>query len=509
MQLLRNASIRKKLVAIIMVTSGAALIVAFAALIVSDQIRFRADLSTDLETLALILAENSTAALSFSDPDAAAETLGALHSKPNILTACVYDQHGIFAVYLRPDSSASCPPQGGPPGVYDGDDALAVFEPILLDNQRIGDIYVRSDLEQISDRLYLQLTTSFVVLLGAVIVAFLMSSSLQRIISRPISSLAQTMQTVSNQEDYTVRGVKEANDELGALVESFNSMLAQIEERDAQLRAAKTELEFRVDERTEELQQQLHETRRTQEELEKVNEDLLQSNRELDDFAYIASHDLKEPLRGIYSYSAFLLEDYGDKLDAEAKARLQTLQRLSQRMETLIDTLLHYSRVGRLDLALELVDLNTVLNEVLESLRVQLTETGVEVRAPSRLPHEYCDRTRAGEVFLNLISNAIKYNDKPQKWIEIGFNTRDNEKVYYVRDNGIGIPTKHQEAIFRIFKRLHGRDKFGGGTGAGLTIVRKIIERHGGTLWVESVEGEGTTFFFTLHAIDFANRTRS
>ena len=104
-----------------------------------------------------------------------------------------------------------------------------------------------------------------------------------------------------------------------------------------------------------------------------------------------------------------------------------------------------------------------------------------------------------GEIFANLIVNAVKYNDKPQKWIEIG-TTRDGGEapVFYVRDNGIGIPEKHHDAVFRIFKRLHGRDKFGGGTGAGLTIVKKIVERHHGRIWLESSPGEGTTFFFTL-----------
>jgi light-regulated signal transduction histidine kinase (bacteriophytochrome) len=279
-------------------------------------------------------------------------------------------------------------------------------------------------------------------------------------------------------------------------------MLTQIEERDAQLRAAKATLETRVQERTEELRDQLQETRRAQEELVKVNEELIQSNRELDDFAYIASHDLKEPLRGISSYAAFLQEDYGDRLDAEGLSRLKTVSRLSQRMDSLIDTLLHYSRVGRLELAYKRVDLNEVLRDVTESLRVRLAELNVEIRIPRPLPVEYCDRALVGEVFQNLITNAAKYNDKPEKWVEVGFHEHANGNIYFVRDNGIGIPLRHQDAIFRIFKRLHGRDKFGGGTGAGLTIVRKIIERHHGRLWLESTEGEGTTFFFTLGKVD-------
>ena len=246
-------------------------------------------------------------------------------------------------------------------------------------------------------------------------------------------------------------------------------------------------------------------------ELQDRNDDLTRSNQELDDFAYIASHDLKEPLRGIHNYATFLVEDYGDKFDDEARSKLETLKNLSQRMETLIDSLLEFSRVGRLDLAIRETDLNTVVAEVLESLSISITERGVEVRIPRPLPRVQCDQARIGEVFRNLVTNAIKYNDKPLKWIEIGYESKSSDPAhepaakperatctFYVRDNGIGIREKFYEPIFRIFKRLHGRDKFGGGTGVGLTIVKKIIERHGGRIWLESAQNEGTTFYFTL-----------
>lgn len=242
--------------------------------------------------------------------------------------------------------------------------------------------------------------------------------------------------------------------------------------------------------------------------LQEQNHELTRSNKELDDFAYIASHDLKEPLRGIHNYSIFLFEDYESRLDDQGRNMLQTLSRLTQRMESLIDTLLHFSRLGRTELAMEQVSLQATVEDVLESLSYSLTEKKIEIRIPEKLPNIYCDSARVGEIFRNLITNAMKYNDKPKKWIEIGcqelVNGTDNDgyldsnNVFHVRDNGIGIQEKHQESVFRIFKRLHGRDKFGGGTGAGLTIVQKIVERHQGCISVESVFGEGTTFYFTL-----------
>lgn len=236
--------------------------------------------------------------------------------------------------------------------------------------------------------------------------------------------------------------------------------------------------------------------------LRERNEALSRSNQELDEFAYVASHDLKEPLRGIHNYASFLIEDYADRLNADGRAKLETLKQLSQRMDTLIESLLQFSRVGRVDLAVQETDLNEVVEEVLASLQISLEERGVEVRFARTLPCIRCDRVRIAEVFRNLITNAMKYNDKPQQWVEIGVADKAPPgvagPVFFVRDNGIGIPPQHHEAVFRIFKRLHGRDKFGGGAGAGLTIVKKIIERHGGKIWVDSTPGEGSTFSFTV-----------
>ena len=233
-------------------------------------------------------------------------------------------------------------------------------------------------------------------------------------------------------------------------------------------------------------------------ELRDKNSELARSNQELDDFAYIASHDLKEPLRGIHNYANFLLEDYADRLDADGRAKLETLTALARRMEALIDSLLEFSRVGRVELSNQETDLNALVRSTLESLQITLLEDRVEVRIPRPLPTVRCDQVRVREVFHNLIINAIKYNDKPQKWVEIGWTSAGGRPELHVRDNGIGMLQKHHGAIFRMFKRLHGRDKFGGGTGVGLTIVKKIVERHGGEIRVESSVGAGTTFFFTL-----------
>lgn len=239
--------------------------------------------------------------------------------------------------------------------------------------------------------------------------------------------------------------------------------------------------------------------------------ELEDSNKELDEFAYIASHDLKEPLRGIHNYSKFLIEDYADKLDDEGHKKLLTLTNLTKRMEALIDDLLTYSRVGRTKQNIVATDMDGLVGEIIDSLKFSLEEKNIDLRRPEPLPTVTCDRVRIGEVIRNLITNATKYNDKDKKWIEIGWRQNndlvasdddsggtEDTAVFYVRDNGIGIREKHLETVFQIFKRLHGRDKFGGGTGAGLSIVKKTVERLGGKIWVESVLGEGSTFYFTV-----------
>jgi two-component system, chemotaxis family, sensor kinase Cph1 len=248
---------------------------------------------------------------------------------------------------------------------------------------------------------------------------------------------------------------------------------------------------------------------RQADELARINIELERSNDELDAFAYIASHDLKEPLRGIHNYSSFLMEDYADILNEEGVDKLQTLVRLTQRMEDLINSLLHFSRLGRIELSLQNTDLNQVVNHVESIVKISYPEAAIGIQMPRPLPTIYCDVVQVNELFTNLISNAIKYNTQSEKQVEVGYLTPDEQLqqspgskiltlVFYIKDNGIGIRERHLEHIFRIFKRLHGQTQYGGGTGVGLTIAKKIVERHGGKIWVESTYGVGSTFYFTL-----------
>lgn len=229
-----------------------------------------------------------------------------------------------------------------------------------------------------------------------------------------------------------------------------------------------------------------------------INEKLRLSNEELDNFAHIASHDLKEPLRAISNQAAFMLEDYADTLDEKAIARLNRIVYLSHRMTGLISDLFHYSRLNREAVNSETVDLNAIAHDVISMLELETEAYTVSVEFDTELPEILGDKVRLTELFRNLFTNAIKYNDHDNRRINIGVRPGGENPVLYVRDNGIGIAEEHREDVFRIFKRLHGPKAYGGGSGSGLTFVQRIVEQHGGKVWLESTPGEGTTVCFTL-----------
>ena len=234
------------------------------------------------------------------------------------------------------------------------------------------------------------------------------------------------------------------------------------------------------------------------ERISRLNRELAISNEELDAFAYVTSHDLREPLRGIYHYAYYLKEQAQARSDQESVEKTESLLRLTKRMDGLIESLLHFSRVGRTALVPETVNMNELVEEAIDVLRASRPTKKPSIAIVNLLPDVQGDAVRLRELWLNLIGNAVKYNDSDAPSVEIGCEKRGGEQVFFVRDNGIGIVPESKEIIFQMFKRLHGKDEYGGGSGAGLPIVQKIVERHLGRLWLESVPGEGSVFYFTI-----------
>jgi signal transduction histidine kinase/ligand-binding sensor domain-containing protein len=223
-------------------------------------------------------------------------------------------------------------------------------------------------------------------------------------------------------------------------------------------------------------------------------DDLKKSNKELEDFAYIVSHDLKAPLRGINELSNWISEDYQDKLDKEGKENLKMLQERATHMNDMIQGILEYSRIGKTEEKKEKVDLNKLLKEVIDLLA---PPANIKIEVENKLPEYTADRTRLTQLFQNLLSNAIKHAGKPEGIIKVGCEEKTTEWKFSISDNGPGIEKKYWDKIFKIFQTLetNPKDK---STGIGLTIVKKILDLYRGKIWIESEKGKGTTFFFTL-----------
>ena len=254
----------------------------------------------------------------------------------------------------------------------------------------------------------------------------------------------------------------------------------------------------------EDLKQAASDLSRSNADLERMAADLARSNADLEQFAYVSSHDLQEPLRMVSSYVQLLARRYRDKLDDDAEEFIDYAVEGANRMQTLISALLAYSRVGKKGRPFERQDSNMILQEAEDNLRMVIRDSGAVI-THDVLPAVTCDGTQLSQVFQNLIANAIKFRADLPPEIKISAERLDNEWVFCVKDNGIGIDPKYAERIFVIFQRLHAREEYAG-TGIGLAICKRIVERHGGRIWVESQEGQGSTFYFTIPVIEGGTR---
>jgi light-regulated signal transduction histidine kinase (bacteriophytochrome) len=285
-------------------------------------------------------------------------------------------------------------------------------------------------------------------------------------IVRPLHAVtAVASEIAAGRRDVDLTGFTGRADETGELARAMDAMIGEVREREDKLKAQADELG--------------------------------RSNQELAQFAYVASHDLQEPLRMVGSYLELLSRRYEGKLDDEAHEFIGFAVDGATRMKRLINDLLGYSRAGNSPLKREIVDGRELVATVVASLALQIDDTRAEVRLGG-LPEMRVDPVQYGRVFQNLIENAIKYRaPETRPLIEIGAVRKDGVWRFSVADNGIGIDPVFKDKIFEIFKRLHGRDRYAG-TGIGLAVTKLVIERHGGRIWVEPRAGGGSVFYFTL-----------
>jgi signal transduction histidine kinase len=474
-------TVRAKLAAIVLASTLVALLVALAAMIGYDLRAYHRSVVTDLTTQARLLANTTDAALTFDDAKVAAEDLAALKHRPHVLGAAIYNAKGrLFASYARDGAKPEFPRLPEAEGMRIEGSEAKVSMRVLKNGEIMGTVYLLSEY-QLYDRLLDHLGIAAVVLGTALALALLTSAWLQNLITGPILSISSVAREVLEQGDYSRRAAKMSADEIGALVDAFNAMLAEIERRALDLEASNAEvlllnsrLDGRVKERTAELES---------------------ANRELESFSYSVSHDLRSPLRAIDGYSQMLEEDYAEKLDDEGRRLLGVVRQSSKHMAHLIDDLLRFSQLGRKPLALAPLDMQALAQEVVAELSPAHPKARIEV---GPLPAAAGDRSLLRQVWTNLVSNALKYSSlRTLPYVEIGGRAEDSENVYWVRDNGAGFDMKYYEKLFKVFQRLHRAEEFEG-TGVGLAIVQRVVSRHGGRVWAESGLGEGAVFRFAF-----------
>ncbi|MCG2711808.1 MAG: ATP-binding protein [Candidatus Omnitrophica bacterium] len=321
------------------------------------------------------------------------------------------------------------------------------------------------------------LLTLSIIVISVIITVFIAGH-----IVKPIDALVKMAENVAR-GDLSQKVDILSKDEIGSLAKAFNKMAADLKKSRDELHEYNKTLEFKIEERTTEIQ--------------KANNELEGINKELDDFTYIVSHDLKEPLRSVFAFSKFVMEDYKDRLDGQGIEYLNRINAGAMRMQKLIEDLLEISRIGRKKNPVVKANAKDIIKEAELRLEYAIKEKNVQIIIENELPEIFCERLRMTEVFANLFSNAIKFNNKEQPQIKVGCREKGNFYEFHVKDNGPGIEEKYFDKIFQIFQRL-GRREDTEGTGAGLAIVRKIIEMHNGKIWIESKVGEGTAFYFIM-----------
>ena len=477
---LRHSPISRKLTVMNVLVSAVALFAACAAFLAYDQYTFRQTLVRNLSAEAQIVGSNSVSALTFNDPQSAENTLSAFSNLPHIITAAIFTADGqLFAQYARsPGERLATPGDGtGKASATFRKDEVIVRQPILFEGKRLGYVYIRSDLAETGQRLTQYGGIAAMVLLFSLLPALLLSAIVRRSVAEPIVQLADIARLVSQERNYSVRATPTGRrDEIDVLIDAFNSMLAQIQQRDAALQAAQAELERRVDDRTREL---------------------TAANRELEAFSYSVSHDLRGPLEVINGFSFILSAEHGAYLAPAARECVTQIEAASRRMAELIDDLLNLSRVTTTNLHEERVDLSRIAHEIADQLCRQEPSRQVEFTIGNCDPIEG-DARLLRIVMENLLRNAWKYTSQHERaHIEFGCERRLGRTVFYVRDDGAGFDPAYANRLFKPFQRLHSSTDFQG-TGIGLATVQRIIARHGGEIWAQGEVEQGATFYFAL-----------
>ena len=495
----RNYSITKRLTMMNILVSGAALFMACAAFVAYDVVTFRQAMVHNLSIQAQITGSNSVSALLFSDPQSAQNTLSALQVAPNIVSAGIYQLDGRpFAAYGRHDWGQIPTLPAIPSGQSEihrfENGELIVVRRIVFQGEPAGTVYIRSDLQEMNHRLRRYAGIAALVLLACLIAAHLAASVFQRAVVNPIVHLAEIARIVSRDKNYSVRAIATGNrDEPGILIQAFNEMLSQIEERERALRKAHGELEQRVQERTGQLAS-------ANKELALQNREVQRATQLKSQFLASMSHELRTPLNAIIGFSDLLAENTAGPLNDKQGRFVGHVRNGARHLLQLINDILDLSKIesGLLELRCESFSVSEALPEVLSVIRPLAMAKNIRIEQLGEDTSVYADRVRFKQVLYNLFSNALKFTSQGGT-VRVQSAIDGNLVRISVSDTGVGIRPEDQQMIFEEFRQASETTRgVKEGTGLGLAITRRLVERQGGTIRVVSDLGKGSCFTFTL-----------
>ena len=498
---LQDLSINRKLMLISMLTSSVALILLSGLFLWYDLKSFRSFLSEDLSTQAEVIGYNSAAAMAFKDEAAASVTLSALKAKEDIVAAVLYDPHGkVFAQYVRAHTAPPELPKEVPQinGTNFTGNYLEVSRGVSLNGEPLGTLFLQSDMSQVNARAksYAKFLMLFVV--GCGLLAFLIASRLQTLISGPILRLEDTMRVVSTKKNYEVRALKFYDDEIGRLIDGFNTMLSEIQHRDTQLQGANDELKTR----TQELEVEIVNRKQTQEELLTAKRAAEDASRAKSAFLANMSHELRTPLNAIIGYSEMIEEEIQDTGQINNVKDVQKIEAAGKHLLALINDVLDLSKIeaGKMGLHIENFEVGMMIQEMVATLQPTIAKNSntLGLYLSQDLGAMRSDVTKVRQILSNLLSNACKFTDHGTITMKVDRSSDQQWIRFRVGDTGIGISEEQQENLFKEFAQadVSIARKYGG-TGLGLAICHRFAHLMGGNISVESELGKGS--LFTVH----------